>query len=224
MSESDGIEETLEQVMRVSITAAARAGQAAARRRQQEAQRLLDESEVRAGQLQARADAEMRAARTAYAGVEDPIWWATASPRDVAAAYETATAWSDIDEAAARARDRIEQELRERYAVDPADGQDVGAGDRSDKRSEAEVAPLVAAAERADATVQPGWDTRERREQTARNLQSEVKDERAVEAKMRSDVAQAHPVTHATHAASGRANTARPGRGGQRQRTRSLER
>ena len=225
MSDSDGVEETLEQVMRVAITAAARTGETAARRRQDQTQRLAGESEARARELQARADAEMEAARSAYAGVKEPAWWSTASPADVATAYESATAWADIDEAAAQAKQRIEDELRQRYGISetPDRGVVVEDGGRS---KEAEVAPLVAAAERSDAASATGasWDTRERREESARSLRAQVGDERAVEAKMRADVAQAEPAAGATRGASQRASKARPARGGQRQRTRGLQR
>lgn len=81
----------------------------------------------------------------------------------------------------------------------------------------------VAASERADA--EPEWDSRERREETARDLSAEIEDERAVEARMRADVAQAHPAADAVRGPQARGTKARPARGaGQRQRQRGLDR
>lgn len=231
MSESDGVEEIVTQGMRVAITAAARTGEAMMRHRQAESQRAATESQARAQELQERLDAEMLAARSAYRRVDDPAWWASASPQDVAKAYETATAWHDVDEEAARVQARIEAEVLERYGVDLDTTDDVATTleertaspvqERQD--SSVDAAVYVAAAERADA--EPVWDSRERREETARELSAEIKDERAVEAKMRADVAQAYPAAEAVRNSEVRGTKARPSRGaGQRQRQRGLDR
>lgn len=233
MSESDGVEETVSQTMRVAVTAAARAGEALMRLRQAESQRAAEESQARAQELQERLDAEMLAARTAYRGVDDPAWWASASPQDVANAYETATAWRDVDEEAARVQARIEAEVLERYGVNlDATTGDVAttleertASSAQEQDSEVDAAVYAAAAERADAPAELAWDSRERREETAGDLSAQIKDERAVEAKMRADVAQAHPAADAVRAPQARGAKARTARGaGQRQQQRGLDR
>jgi hypothetical protein len=233
MSESDGVEETISQTMRVAITAAARAGEALMRMRQAESQRAAEESQARAQELQERLDAEMLAARSTYRGVDDPAWWASASPQDVAKAYETATVWHDVDEEAARVQARIEAEVLERYGVDL----DTTTGDVATKLEERTASPVqeqdrgvdaavyAAAAERADAPAELAWDSRDRRAETARDLSAKIKDERAVEAKMRADVAQAHPAVDAVRGPQARGIKARPARGaGQLQKLRGLDR
>lgn len=118
MSESDGVDEALQASLRTTMTAAARVGETLARVRQQHRQRAAAISETRARELTARLQGEMLAARTAYRGVDDPGWWATARGDDIAAAYQTATAWRDVDPAAERAERRIAEETRVRYDVD----------------------------------------------------------------------------------------------------------
>jgi hypothetical protein len=215
MTETDGVDETLEQVTRAALTAAARAGEAVARRRQVAAQLGARGSSERAAHLQSRYEAEMQAARASYRRLDDPDWWASATPQDVARIYETATAWADLDEHAVRAQQRIEAEAEQHHGItlDP-----VGS---SDTRG-AEVAGYAAAAARAD---EPAWDSRERREETAKELGQLVMDERATEARMHSDVAQAHPARDAVRTKPERGTNARPGRtSGQRQRERARDR
>lgn len=138
MSDSDGIEEAIEGMSRVGLTVAGRLGEQLARAREQELRRAQAAEEQRAGELQARFDAERAAARAQLAPVMDNRWWDTASGRDVERVQETATAWKDQDPAARDAAEAIRDQVQRRYGLDV---NNLGA-------DEASVAKALAKAER----------------------------------------------------------------------------
>jgi len=117
--EADGIEEALAGQVRVMVTAAGLVAEAVARAREQQQRRAQATSEQRARELQSRLDAERRAARAELAAVQRPEWWGRATPEQVGRAYQVARAWSRDEPEAVRAEQRIAQELRARYGVDP---------------------------------------------------------------------------------------------------------
>lgn len=118
--ESDGIEEAFEGTLRVALTAAARVGEQVARQREAAARQAQAEGESAAAQLAGRLNAEREAARASYAPLHRPDWWDAAQPEDIARAYQTAKAWTDVDPEAVRAEQRIVEEVRSRYGVDLA--------------------------------------------------------------------------------------------------------
>lgn len=117
--ESDGIEEAIEGQVRMLTTAAAQAGERIARMREQQRREAQASSEREARDLSARLDAERQTARTSLAGVHRTDWWDDAQPEQIARAYETAVAWSHKDPEAARAEQRITDELHTRYGATP---------------------------------------------------------------------------------------------------------
>lgn len=116
--ETDGIEEAFEGQMRVLITAAGQAGERIARAREESLRRSQAASEQEARELTSRLAAEQRAARAELAGVHRAEWWDRATPEEVGRTYQVARAWSREDPEAARAVDRMRDELRTRYDVD----------------------------------------------------------------------------------------------------------
>lgn len=116
--ETDGIEEAFEGQMRVLITAAGQAGERIARAREESLRRSQAASEQEARELTSRLAAEQRAARAELAGVHRAEWWDRATPEEVGRTYQVARAWSREDPEAARAEDRMRDELRTRYDVD----------------------------------------------------------------------------------------------------------
>lgn len=116
--QGDGIDEALEGVMRVAVTAAARVGERLARLREEFARDARARSEQQARELQVRYDAERAAARAELRPVHESTWWDRADAASVARAYEVATAWRGQDPNAASAADRIADEVRERYGFD----------------------------------------------------------------------------------------------------------
>jgi len=116
--ETDGIEEAFECQMRVLITAAGQAGERIARAREESLRRSQAASEQEARELTSRLTAEQRAARAELAGVHRAEWWDRATPEEVGRTYQVARAWSREDPEAARAVDRMRDELRSRYDVD----------------------------------------------------------------------------------------------------------
>ncbi len=116
--ESDGVDEAVEGVLRVGLTAAGRMAEVIARAREQAAREAQAGSEHEARELAERLTAERSAARAQLAPVHRADWWDQAQPAAIATAWETARAWQQIDPDAARAADRIRDEVRTRYGVD----------------------------------------------------------------------------------------------------------
>ena len=116
--DSDGIDEALQGVTHVAMTAAARMGEQLARMREQQAREAQARSEQAAREQAARMTAERDAARSSLAPVHRPEWWDTAQAEDVTKAYTTAKAWSEVDPEAVRAEQRIVEEVRARFGVD----------------------------------------------------------------------------------------------------------
>ena len=107
--DSDGIDEALQGVTHVALTAAARIGEQHARIREQHARDAQASSQQTAREHAARMAAEREAARASLTVVHRPQWWDTAPPGDITNAYQTAKAWNQIDPEAVRAEQRIIQ-------------------------------------------------------------------------------------------------------------------
>ena len=105
--DSDGIDEALQGVTHVAMTAAARMGEQLARMREQQAREAQARSEQAAREYAARMTAERGAALAFLSPVHRPEWWDTATAEDVTKAYTTAKAWSEVDPEAVRAEQRI---------------------------------------------------------------------------------------------------------------------
>jgi colicin import membrane protein len=166
--ENDGVDEAVNGVLRVGLTAAGRMAEVIARAREQAAREAQAASEHQARELGARLTAERSAARAQLAPVHRADWWDQAQPAAIATAWETARAWQQIDPDAGRAADRIRDEVRTRYGIDvDAPGGDpaqvrqalerrgLAQEDITDQRSKAtfeqlEAGTLLAGADRAD--------------------------------------------------------------------------
>lgn len=158
--DSDGIDEVLQGVTQVALTAAARMGEQLARARQQAARDAQVGSEHAAAEYAARVRAERAAAHAALAPVHRADWWDAATSQDVTRAMETAAAWRQTDPEAERAHARIVEEARARFGVEldaerGRDGQqDRGAGEqgagqqqRAEEGTETAAAQLVLTAD-----------------------------------------------------------------------------
>jgi hypothetical protein len=280
--DSDGIDEALQGVTHVAMTAAARMGEQLARMREQQAREAQARSEQAAREQAARMNAEREAARSSLAPVHRPEWWDTAQAEDVTKAYTTAKAWSEVDPEAVRAEQRIVEEVRARFGVDVTrDGEPanvaeaieraeraradanqerggarddraeavglMAAANATDRAAEADVRAAEAAADdpeladlidpqqrdpegevdeaRAAAETEHGrasemredaghsYDSAERREAMAQGF-DHIENRAAVDARVRSDVAQGRPATEATKGAPGKAPKARKNRSG----------
>ncbi|WP_285320680.1 hypothetical protein [Pseudarthrobacter sp. lyk4-40-TYG-27] len=121
MSESDGIDDFLDNGMRQSLMVASRIAETLARRRQ-EAQRQQEHLDSQAArEAQARLTAERSSARAVLAPVQKDEWWDNAQPADIATAHATAEGWKDYDPAALEAATKIRQEVLTRYGIDTHD-------------------------------------------------------------------------------------------------------
>jgi hypothetical protein len=121
MSESDGIDDFLDNGMRQSLLIASRIAETLARRRQ-EAQRQQEHQDVQiAHEARARLAAERGAAHAALAAVHKDQWWDKAQPADIATAHAIAEGWKDHDPTALAVSEKIRQEVLARYGIDTKD-------------------------------------------------------------------------------------------------------
>ena len=126
-------------------------GEKFGRLREELARNAAARDDAAAKEMSARFDAERGAARAELRVIEQPEWWDRATPQDVARVIETAETWKGLDDTAARASDRIEHEVRDRYGVDVNEFR-AGATSQGAQanREVTEAALLIAEAERLD--------------------------------------------------------------------------
>jgi hypothetical protein len=120
-AESDGITETVEDLIRVGLLLGVRLAERRARTREaqlhQAARQSLDAAErERARQLQQRASA-----LASLEGVNSPAWWDHASATDIRDAWTVAREYQSEEPRAARAVWTITDQLNDRYGLDLAD-------------------------------------------------------------------------------------------------------
>jgi hypothetical protein len=121
MSESDGIDDVLDNGMRQTLMVASRIAETLARGRQ-ESQRQQEHQDAQAAhEAQARLAAERSTARAALAPVQRDQWWDKAQPADIATAHAVAEGWKDHDPTALEAAGIIRQEVLTRYGIDTHD-------------------------------------------------------------------------------------------------------
>lgn len=239
VDESDGIEDAFAGQLRIAITAAGRAGEMIARAREESARRAQAASEQQARELASRFETDKQLARVELSPVYQSQWWDNATPEQIGGAYTTARAWAGEDVEAVRAEQHIRDELHARYGVDNAAGDAAAVRDaleRADRErrhtdeqrrkasaEEIEAAALLRHADAADRDAESqsiaargepavGYDSAERRQATARDLEQRGVSQEAIAAKMRADVSQAKPATEAVKSTPARAAKARPGR------------
>lgn len=118
MSESDGLDEVVETMLRTGLTAAARIGEALARGREQRVRVAQAAEEQQGRELRARLDVERAAALAQLAPALNARWWDTAKAEDIVRVHQTATAWKSQDPMARTAADAIHEQVQQRYGID----------------------------------------------------------------------------------------------------------
>lgn len=120
MVDTDGIEESLEGVTRVAITAGARLGEQLSQAIAQRARELEARTATEARDLRDRFEAERGAAVAEVKQVHGAEFWNQNDPQRIGQTFATATAWREFEPEARNAEDRMKVELRERYGIDTA--------------------------------------------------------------------------------------------------------
>jgi len=217
--EHDGIDEALEGMLRIGLTAAGRVAEVAARAREQAARDARAASEAQAGELAGRLQAERAAARAQLAPVDRTDWWHQSRPEDIAVAWETARSWQHLDPVAERAAGRIRREVADRYGIDvdapggnPAAVRDAlarrGIAER-DTGSQRSTAPAEDAAARA--AGEDRGDTSDHRRPPWDAVTPGVADAEAVAARVTADTIQPRPAAEAVRRPPPAAPQARSG-------------
>lgn len=118
MVDTDGIEESLEGMARVAITAGARLGEQLSQAIAQRARELEARTAMEARELRDRFEAERAAAVAEVRQVHGAEFWNQNDPQHIGQTFATATAWREFEPEARTAEDRMKIELRERYGID----------------------------------------------------------------------------------------------------------
>lgn len=118
MSESDGLDEVVETMLRTGLTAAGRIGEELARAREKSAREEAAAEDRNGRELMVRLEGERAAARAQLAPALDARWWDNAKVEDIVRVYQTAMAWKDQDPMARSAADAIRQQVQQRYGID----------------------------------------------------------------------------------------------------------
>ncbi|WP_353713519.1 hypothetical protein [Arthrobacter sp. K5] len=118
MSESDGMDDVLDNGLRQSLLIASRIAETLARHRQESLRQREHQDAQATHENQARYEAERAAMQGTLAPVHRDQWWHEAQPTDISAAYALSEAWKDHDPAALAAADRIRSEVHRRYGID----------------------------------------------------------------------------------------------------------
>lgn len=141
MSESDGIDEPLEQVLQHGMAISAQIGREVSRIWEQQMAQKAQLSEREARRLQMAFDSEKRTALAVLKPTDDAGWWDRATPADVVEAYRVASAWKDQEPAAAASEKMLREQAQARFGID---------GDELYRRSQ--EAPVRVKSELAQAT------------------------------------------------------------------------
>lgn len=226
MSESDGVEEALETVMRSAVMAAAQMGERRAREREAAACAAQSRSVDEAREFGRRLEAERATARAVLAPTSSEAWWDTATPEQVSGAYERATSWADTDPEVATAKAAMDEQLRRRYGINPNAGANAATLGRAQESARqrgtaagenAEATALLAVVDRlkaeADRTQrtdihraaeaergegEASYDSAERREWFAQSMLDAGVNPDLVDDRIIADVSQGAPATDAT--------------------------
>ena len=118
MVETDGIEESLEGVTRVAITAGARLGEQLSQAIAQRAREMDARAATEARDLRDRFEAERAAAVAEVRQVHSAEFWNQNDPQRIGQTFATARAWRDFEPEARSAEDRMKVELHDRYGID----------------------------------------------------------------------------------------------------------
>jgi len=124
MVDADGIEESLEGMARVAVTAGARLGEQLSQAIAQRARELEAQTATEARDLRDRFEAERAAAVAEVRQVHGAEFWNQTDPQRIGQTFTTARAWREFEPEARAAEDRMKAELHERYGIvtDALDG------------------------------------------------------------------------------------------------------
>jgi hypothetical protein len=117
MVETDGIEESIEGVTRVAVTAGSRIGEQLSRAIAERARELEAQALTEGRDLRDRFEAERAAAVADVRQVHGAEFWNQNDPQRIGQTFATARAWRDFEPEAREAEDRMKTELRERYGL-----------------------------------------------------------------------------------------------------------
>ncbi|MBC7632973.1 hypothetical protein [Aeromicrobium sp.] len=218
--DNDEVVETTSAKLRTALMAAAQVAQRIARAREQDVREAAAASTQEATELQTRLEAERQVAAALTAPTARDDWWDTATVEDVTSAYEVAHAWEDIDHTLRRDAMRIRNEVSARYGITPDDLTHSGSlnreadAQRAEARQDVGAAVAMSADSAADLTdgghadsdyqsaVQGReaalWDSAERREQMASDLQG-VASAEEIDVRMLVDTGNAKPAREAVN-------------------------
>lgn len=207
---TDDLDQVFEGQLRVVLTVAGQIGERLAREREQRMRDAQAKSEAEQRRLESRIEAEHAASRVEMANVHRAEWWDRASPEDIGHAAQVIGAWSREDPEAARAENKLREEVRERWGIDVNDAQANPEAVRQLLRLELERAERASGGqesglnEKAAAPESVGgvsYDSHARREVLASELEGQGISREVVATRVRADASQAKPASEALQGA-----------------------
>lgn len=121
MSDTDGIDEAVEDGLRQTFMLAAQVAERIARARQEALRQHEHDTERAAVEYQRHLAAEQAAMRAVLLPTGQDRWWDQAKPQQSVEAYQAAEAWKDHDPQALAASQRINEEVQRRYGINTHD-------------------------------------------------------------------------------------------------------
>ena len=186
---SDGIAEELERQLQITLSTAAVIARRGLARRQHTLEQAQQESDRAARAAGEQIETERRLAAAGLQPVFDEAWWRTATPAEIAGMWEQANSWRDPaageepQSTFDRAAHRIDDELRDKVGLDPAQLQTLAAVQELEgDHQTADQRARTAASTR-------GFDGADRREQLRARLVAAGVPESAIDARTLADIA-----------------------------------
>lgn len=243
--DNDGIDDALEQQIRVLAMAAAQSADHALRGVSGARDRARERDEQTRRELREQQRAQHAARVAAFDVTRQDGWWREATPEQIGATYGAARALEQQMPEAAQARARIEDEMRVRHGVDFAAEVDAAIARERAGVDQVEAAQHIAAANDADrasdaaaargdgeltqdrdddrsrenGAAREEWDSAARRRDYAAAMESKGVPEGARDARLTADLGQGKPAADAVRVGSARVR-GRAQRGGAPQRER----
>lgn len=107
--------------LRTSLAAASQIAERQARLREQRSRNATSKSEQERRELYARLISQQKSAEASLNRVYRREWWEGADPAKVATAYRVAAEWQERSPAAGMARQHMDEQIKQRYGIAPAE-------------------------------------------------------------------------------------------------------
>jgi len=160
--DSDGVDDFVEQQVRLGMSVLGQAGMVVMRAHEHAQRRQEQQDQAAAEQSRERLDAERGAAHAILDQTRQPGWWEQATAQEVGRTYAVADAWAQAGDPVARwSRESMESQIQVRYGLTPEALQAMAnevERERDRDRGDADRSERQAGADRVNAGTEPDPD------------------------------------------------------------------